>query len=95
MSSFPWAIARTQQTPQRRQKVEPLGTKFSLCEYTVFTYPRSCPRSLNIVSDVDDGPELVVQVYHKHRIGKDYEVGKIADTIHGILENLKDGGMTL
>ena len=51
-----------------------------------------CARELNIVSDVDDRSVLLVNVYQKHCAKKDSLVGRLTDTIGGVLGKLKDGG---
>jgi len=49
-------------------------------------------RELIIVSDGDDLSVFLVNVYQKHRIGKDKLVGSLTDTIGGVLVKLKNGG---
>jgi hypothetical protein len=47
---------------------------------------------LNIASDADDHSDVLVNVYRKHLFEKDTLVGRLADTIGGVLGKLKDGG---
>ena len=49
-------------------------------------------RELSFVSDADDRSVLLVNVYQKHRVKKDALVGRLIDTIGGVLGKLKDGG---
>ena len=49
-------------------------------------------RELNFVSDADDRSVLLVNVYQEHRFKKDVLVGRLTDTIGGVLDKLKDGG---
>ena len=49
-------------------------------------------KGLNFVSDADDRSVLLVNVYQKHRVKKDALVGRLIDTIGGVLGKLKDGG---
>ena len=61
-----------------------------------FQFVSTCPlfyaRKLTIISDANDGSDLLVEVYRKHRAGKDTLVGSLADTIGGVLGKLTDGG---
>ena len=52
-------------------------------------------RELNIVSDADDHSVLIVNVYQKRRVKKDALVGRLADTIGGVLGKSKNGGMKI
>ena len=48
-------------------------------------------RELNIISDADDSVVLV-NVYQKHHFKEDALVGRLTDTIDGVLGKMKDGG---
>ena len=52
-------------------------------------------KELNIVSDADDHSVLIVNVYQKRRVKKDALVGRLADTIGGVLGKSKNGGMKI
>ncbi|KAN0094924.1 hypothetical protein V8E55_003211 [Tylopilus felleus] len=43
--------------------------------------------------DGNDGSDLLVQVYQRHYFRQDKEIGRITDTIGGILIKLKDGAL--
>ena len=49
-------------------------------------------RQLDVVSDGHDRSIFVVQVYRKHRVGKDKLVASLSGTIGDVLQKLKDGG---
>lgn len=51
------------------------------------------PKQLKIIIDGDDRSDLLVKVYQKHHFGKDKEVGRITDTIGGVLGRLEDHNM--
>jgi hypothetical protein len=55
-------------------------------------FPYARELNVNIVSDADDRSVLLVNVYQKHHLKKDALVGRLTDTIGGVLGNLKDGG---
>ena len=48
-------------------------------------------RELNIISDADDSVVLV-NVYQKHHFKEDDLVGRLTDTVDGLLGKMKDGG---
>ena len=55
-----------------------------------FFYAREL--NIDIVSDADDRSDLLVNVYQKHSFKKDALVGRLTNTIGGVLGKLKDGG---
>ena len=55
-----------------------------------FFYAREL--NIDIASDADDRSDLLVNVYQKHSFKKDALVGRLTDTIGGVLGKLKDGG---
>jgi hypothetical protein len=56
------------------------------------SFPYARGLNVNIVSDVDDRSPLLVNVYQKHHFKKDALVGRLTDTIGGVLGKLTDGG---
>ena len=62
--------------------------KVSICA----SRPLCDARELNFISDADDRSVLLVNVYQKRRVRKDALVGRLTDTIGGVLGKLKDGG---
>ena len=62
---------------------------------SVGTHSFPYPRELNFVSDADDCSDLVVIVYQKHRFEKGEPVGRLIDTIGGVLGKSKDGGTNI